>query len=377
MASNILNILSKTSQINIQDVLKGVVHTAAASVKSSERHYDQLDKCAMLEMVNFISETLSEHSETSREEDLVRIVDDVCLPVLPDIEAFVFGSKSRHLGLDSQLYQAVCQLLALCTVTSIETKSESASVSVRLLEECISAFSAYKEESDLISGGTGAQVTSDKHLSIHAALAIVDNIFERQAKVMTKDKTQSINSEWIQICFDSILSIIETSQTNVCTRLTAVILPKMLLHQPNLLQSRCSKIWNKIVSIYSTGKQDTKAVNTNVFITLCGLVNYFIPYGAVQETDNSFSVTSRIELWRIIQSGLIHSDPLARKQSLFLLKRVIDWYSTSGSSIKVLEGENGPPVFAWMDKDKKHLVNMWADFFLLYETLQEVQVRQW
>ncbi|XP_072030160.1 probable methyltransferase TARBP1 [Amphiura filiformis] len=365
MASKIFHILSKTTALSIHDILQGVTSNVITAWEKTEGQYDRLDKSTILEMVDVLCEVLSGiSSDAPKEEELQCIVDNVCFAMLPSIEGAVFGSQSQHLGLDSQLYQSVCQLLSLCIVIKT-ARHDPDCVSARLQSECINAFSAYKEETYLISGGTGAQITFDKHLSIHTAMTIINNVFDRQANL------GSLNSEWIQTCFDSVLSIIETSQTNVCTRLTGVILPKILQTEPNLQNMRCNQVWKIICAIH---KHNAKEINTNVFIALCGLVNYFLPYGSTQQDTQDFSIGSRIEFWIMVQSGLVHTDPLARKQSLFLLKRAVDLFSSLGCDVEVKGEDDLNFLFSWKMKKSKQLLGVWADFFLLYETLQEVQV---
>ncbi len=367
------HILSQTTTLSVHDVLQGIITTIVTAWDKTDHHYERLDKNSIVEMVDFLREILSGISIDAKEEELQKIADDVCFAMLPSIEGAVFGSQSQRLGLDSQLYQSICQLLSLCIVVRTDT-SDTNTISTRVQNECINAFSVYKEESDFISGGTGDQVTFDKHLNIHTAISIISNVFDMQVKLGNQQVQQTISSEWIQTCFNAVLSVLESSQTNVCTQLSGVILPKILQTEPHLQIARCSQLWKVIGAIH---KLNIKETNSNVFITLCGVVNHLLPYGARQQDDDKiFSVAEELGFWTIVQSGLVHSDPLARKQSLFLLKRAIDLFSSSRCDVDVKGNEDScTPLFSWKVKKSKQLLGIWADFFLLYETLQEVQVR--
>eukprot|EP00057_Strongylocentrotus_purpuratus_P028311 XP_011682785.1 PREDICTED: probable methyltransferase TARBP1 [Strongylocentrotus purpuratus] len=79
--------------------------------------------------------------------------------------------------------------------------------------------------------------------------------------------------------------------------------------------------------------------------------------------------------WKLIQQGLIHTNPLTRKRCSYLMKRAVDVAATSGRSIG--QGSHGldeQPLFSWNPAEKEKLLRLWFEFFLIYETLEEVQI---
>ena len=379
MGSRILNILSKTTQVSTEELLQGVINATTSAVHTAGADYHKLDKPALLEMIDFMCEIMDRQSTIALKEDyLLSIVDDVCITILPGIEAAVYGSQSKQSGIDSQLHQSMCKLLSLCTVAVTTVKPSSPSVRGKLLGEYISALKAYKSEVGFsIVGDERTHLASEKHLGIQTAMEIIDVLLERKLKATTHQQNnhqsskvdcQSITSEWIQGCFDCLLDMLPVCQTNVSSRLTGVILPKILQIEPDLCSTRCDDIWKRIIVMNASG--NSVETNTNVFITLCGLVNYFIPY------QSGPSVVAKIEFWIMIQLGLVHSDPLARKQAAFLLKRAIELCSLDSSATEDLMviGGDGSLLFQWSLRNRKQLLGIWDDFFLLYETLAEVQV---
>ena len=95
--------------------------------------------------------------------------------------------------------------------------------------------------------------------------------------------------------------------------------------------------------------------------------------------QNEFALLSHIfsdkTFWAILQHGLYHVNPLTRKRSLFLLKRVVDVMQQDiGTAILTHQLSDKVPVLWWRSNHEAEMLKIWNDIFLLLETLEEKQV---
>ena len=87
----------------------------------------------------------------------------------------------------------------------------------------------------------------------------------------------------------------------------------------------------------------------------------FLAESAVIEED---------EFWVMLQSGLVHNDPLTRKRALFCVKCLVDfvnkvWETPDSRNLKYL---------TWSLKRKDDYWNIWKSVIIVFETLEEKQV---
>lgn len=83
-----------------------------------------------------------------------------------------------------------------------------------------------------------------------------------------------------------------------------------------------------------------------------------------------------VEFWSLVQLGLAHTNPLSRRQALYLLKRAIDVATTTSNNERFrvpLNDERFPahPVYFYRPDWP-----VWDDFFLCIELLEETSVRR-
>ncbi|KAJ3030730.1 UNVERIFIED_CONTAM: Tar (HIV-1) RNA binding protein 1 [Siphonaria sp. JEL0065] len=67
--------------------------------------------------------------------------------------------------------------------------------------------------------------------------------------------------------------------------------------------------------------------------------------------------------WTMVQTGLVSGDPVTEKYCLFLLKRVVD-FSIKSNGL----GNTTSEIFIW---DAKQSPNLWNDYFIVFDILQE------
>ncbi|KAM3963776.1 putative methyltransferase TARBP1 [Aphomia sociella] len=105
---------------------------------------------------------------------------------------------------------------------------------------------------------------------------------------------------------------------------------------------------------------------------LSSLSDYYLPV-ANYEGDILFEseIIVQPELWNIILFGLMSSDPTVRKIAIYVTKRTLDCIITVKKDI-LIKSED-VVLFKWVHKRESELKNMWDNYFILLESLEEKQ----
>ena len=77
------------------------------------------------------------------------------------------------------------------------------------------------------------------------------------------------------------------------------------------------------------------------------------------------------EYWRLIQTGLVHTNSLTRKRALYLLKRTVDYFHTCQNKEALSHSNHSSCLF---DTSRSHHVNEWHVYFMFIEILEETSV---
>lgn len=130
--------------------------------------------------------------------------------------------------------------------------------------------------------------------------------------------------------------------------------------------------YNIIDRIWDYLKQMEHINKENALKILCSLSEFFLP---VADSKGNKKVESKIifhyEFWSILRYGLKSNDPSVRKLSIYLMKRAIDCLC----SIKkdALVSNEHETLFIWNYKSQNVLKQMWDNFFILIDSLEEKQ----
>jgi len=121
-------------------------------------------------------------------------------------------------------------------------------------------------------------------------------------------------------------------------------------------------VWNVVKQI-----SQCKAPGTfdQTYAILCGLADFF-------SSPGNYILFDKAEFWKIIQRGLVLTDPLSRKRTVYLLKRALDLLDKQPCNLSVKSEECC--IFYWATEEKESLRSLWQDYILLMETLDEKQV---
>ena len=130
----------------------------------------------------------------------------------------------------------------------------------------------------------------------------------------------------------------------------------------NLFSELLQAVWNVVKQI-----SQCKAPGTfdQTYAILCGLADFF-------SSPGNYILFDKAEFWKIIQRGLVLTDPLSRKRTVYLLKRALDLLDKQPCNLSVKSEECC--IFYWATEEKESLRSLWQDYILLMETLDEKQV---
>ena len=180
-----------------------------------------------------------------------------------------------------------------------------------------------------------------------------------------------------RIYVEKVLKILPMADEKLFSSLSTNLLPKLL----NGLEcgervEQLEAIWALVWSIFS--KQETFNPNKTLnqlseqpYTLLCALADWLFSYK--DPSGVMLKLLSKTEFWLVLQSGFYHSNSLTRKQAMYLLKRILD--TLDKSDVSVSDSSLADVKFWWSLEAKKELLNVWNDYILLMETLEEKQVR--
>ena len=103
---------------------------------------------------------------------------------------------------------------------------------------------------------------------------------------------------------------------------------------------------------------------------MTSLADFLLPTAGANQTELDYLKLT--EFWRLIQNGLIHTNPLTRKRALYLLKRTTDLASLKKIDMKSKYAdvyENQDHVYLYDSS-----CSVWNDYFLCLEILEESSV---
>ena len=227
----------------------------------------------------------------------------------------------------------------------------------------------------------------------HQLESFYDQIFEL---LLDKDSTDNISAGIIFLhnLFSSVVidckyilpklfQLLKHFNITSCYQVSSLLIPYIAVDQVT-----SQSVWEFIVSVWLKECTVESQCLDLVLTLICCLVHVFIhpnfplvsrPLATDIERSQDpviYDVRSLTVFWDIVQSGLIESNPLSRKRSLFLLDRVLKSISTED----VIRTEDR--VFWWgchgnnatSEWPESEAIKIWDDVILLIETLEEKQV---
>ncbi|XP_063869396.1 uncharacterized protein LOC135105211 isoform X3 [Scylla paramamosain] len=120
------------------------------------------------------------------------------------------------------------------------------------------------------------------------------------------------------------------------------------------------KVWGLLYSLYGVGEDGVVVERSSVGLVVLCFLSDLMSDGEIFKWINMDE-----KFWAIVQYSLTHSDPFSRKRGRHVLRKCVDQYSSwkcSSQYLPQLEGQ------------RELIMQLWNDFFLLLETLEEKQI---
>ncbi|PIK44702.1 putative methyltransferase TARBP1 [Apostichopus japonicus] len=346
MASLLISDLLLGKQEESIDFIKRACSIILTTSKESSKRDNRFigDKDGRIcELLDLVSKLISEQEDFECDLDELKLVlDIVCYPYLATCQD---SSRENPGGIKdekSKVFHSASRLIA----TLLQKSKEFDPVATVIVSGIDSAISLYLEETHAINSdlGTGegegninipeqdVAMSGEKKFSIFAALEVLDCLL---ATSTTPFLSKLFTTTWYQELTTNAIDILEFGEPVVCARLCSIIMRNLIPSRPILAPDVAS--------------------------------------ASSLHVDSTF--------WAIVRRGLLHHrDPLTRKRAVFLLKRALEVATVKGESFTVFISdeeraeETKYPLLSWNPENKERLLEVWNDFFLLYEALDEVQI---
>ena len=98
------------------------------------------------------------------------------------------------------------------------------------------------------------------------------------------------------------------------------------------------------------------------------LLCVMLPHFNSSHLNHSTHFAGKLEFWQQIQTGFYHESRLCRKRSIFIVKCVLEACQNQKEDFQC------SPVFVWKHERKEEIIEIWNNFFLVIESLEEKQV---
>ncbi|XP_071491215.1 probable methyltransferase TARBP1 [Diadema antillarum] len=318
------------------------------------------------------------------------VLDFVKLLCFPVTRAWVRDSGRGNKGAgEGHVFQAVCEFLAMCVASPFRLHQPE--VGDVVMTKCRESLLHYRGEhhggshSNHEEEDTGHNICD---MSISSTLTVLSRVAEQfegdKGRMCDKDA-----DSWRDLS-DLMLDMLDVAEPSMCVQLAQLANSSLSTRAGKRTKEEMRDLtWKQVLKMHSRARDYSEEMNENVFLLLCALSDEFLPcaksgkHGKSNDSDadkNMHMSDARLlrdaTFWELVQVGLVHSNPLTRKRAAYLLKRTVDVAATWKALIP-MECESEPshqPLFSWNPSSKDELLRLWLEFFLIYETLDEVQI---
>ncbi|XP_072939243.1 probable methyltransferase TARBP1 [Epargyreus clarus] len=122
------------------------------------------------------------------------------------------------------------------------------------------------------------------------------------------------------------------------------------------------RLWNCL--------KDAKEFKLVTLKALSCLADHYLPVADEAEKHADYSIAANSEFWEVVLFGLQSTDTAVRKRAIYLIKRALESLTGSQKDININTEEM---VMVWDKKNEKMLKTMWDNFFILLDSLEEMQ----
>ncbi|XP_077991502.1 tRNA (guanosine(18)-2'-O)-methyltransferase TARBP1-like [Glandiceps talaboti] len=326
------------------------------------------------------SSDMNEGTQVTCVKQVEKVITSVCIPALKDArQGFV---HERQSGADFQLVHVVCELTVSCLRFGKDSELQSLRDVIFMMG--LKSLQKYCQTAKVSDHDREKFIESSDDVNVLTALELYNYFYEgtRMNDENPPHGNITISSVWSERLFVDLIHVLQvTNDRAVCAKIIGVLLPKLLQCSPDLLPRRLEMIWQQVsmnesdIGSYDTGSASLSFGNhDNAFLILCGVADFFFPTSG-KLVDGIPDLKSMDKFWQNIQVGLTHSDALTRKRAMYLLKRVLELCRNFKLEVRSHSDGAGDkcPVFWWRGDCSKKLQQMWQDFILMIEALEETQ----
>ncbi|XP_061172743.1 probable methyltransferase TARBP1 [Saccostrea echinata] len=262
-----------------------------------------------------------------------KVLDEVCLPLLFKIHPS-FDSNVENVA----LLTSVSSLCGACLLKAEETRV------VDLIEQCLGILTSYSQGADWKS-------EDGEFMDIYCCVSVLQHVFKPRGNKFSSSIQKKLLQSYI-----NVVQSIKCMQDNLLINMALNCLKNMMNICVNENFDKLSAVWELICKEFAEG-------NEKPYILLCGMASHFFP---VVNDNVVFDLKCKDDFWRIVQQGVSRKVPSSRKQTMYLLKRVTDMCHSCNVGVQ------SETLFHWKPKD--NLLEVWEDYILILETLEEKQV---
>lgn len=335
-------VLHQMEELSLLDVEKAVL---SQTQYINEGVLNNTESNVLTEHITILCNLLDSRKDPFLETTYQVIIEQICIPLLKNIH-LSFDRRRKNIKELGQINKLVS--------SSVQEGCETSFLPLLIL--CNTSLKAHVK---LRSCTLDSQAV-EGILDLPVCLEVLLNLTQRKTKTSCSIiDFKSFTSHFNEV-FGSLLTILSQSQDQIICNLALRCIMNFLQIKE---EGHLIHVWKLIENMWKD-KGDADILN----VYLCGLSNILFP------VDNSCGIDVRQEavFWQIIQAGLTSANSLARKQSLYLIKRNVDICENQKLDVNI--SFDCVPLFWWSADKGKTFLKVWEDLILLLETLEEKQV---
>ncbi|GCB68596.1 hypothetical protein scyTo_0005329 [Scyliorhinus torazame] len=292
------------------------------------------------------------------EADLPSCLRDVavgwCLPLLRGLRLEGPGGQFQEPG--RRLVHSLCALLhACCRQAPPALLQDIAGAPLRDLRR-------YTEERGRVGSAEGEEEPQSPELS---DIQVAIEVLVKLAPLLLEG---GIGAEEL---LSFALTAVKVGEDSVASRMVTGLIPA-LLPNPGSSLHKCltvQDIWDRVKRWERTGTV------SRVLLLLSSLPQHLLLCTGDQSPPETLDLRTSPEFWEVVQRGLVQPENTSRKRAMYLLKRAVDASITLQSEIcSEYKAESDTCLFWWSSEKGKQLIQLWENYILIMETLEENQV---
>ncbi|XP_067901542.1 probable methyltransferase TARBP1 isoform X3 [Heterodontus francisci] len=299
---------------------------------------------------------------TAEQEDLLSSLRDVavgwCLPMLRGMRLEGPGGQFQEPG--RRLVHSLCALLHACC------RQAPPALLQDVVCSSLQDLRSYTEERCRVGSAGGKEAEScnsqvPEYSDIHVAIEVL-------VKVAPLLLERGIGTEEL---LSLVLTTVKLGEDSVASRMVTGVIPALLLN-PGSSEQKCptvKDVWDRVK------RWERTSTVSRVLLLLSSLPHQLLLCTGDRSPPETFDLRTCPEFWEVVQMGLVQPNSTSRKRAMYLLKRAVDVSNTLKSQI-CLQYQAGCDscLFWWSGENSTQLVQLWENYILIMETLEENQV---